>query len=151
MALSSLVSYWLLLWERKAENGVQAVAAIVIMVPFLIPGLAPYILSTLTKTDLPTTDVDLPPAILMTLVIIVALAVTFGYYKPQIMSRLGLARDSLAEFDELLVAAWRQGIALLDRVSKIILRIEVLLQGQHYMGWALFTALVGVVIILLGT
>lgn len=151
LALSSLVSYWLLLWERKAENGVQAVAAIVIMVPFLIPGLAPYILSTLTKTDLPTTDVDLPPAILMTLVIIVALAVTFGYYKPQIMSRLGLARDSLAEFDELLVAAWRQGIALLDRVSKIILRIEVLLQGQHYMGWALFTALVGVVIILLGT
>ena len=151
MALSSLVSYWLLLWERKAENGVQAVAAIVIMVPFLIPGLAPYILSTLTKTDLPITDVDLPPAILMTLVIIVALAVTFGYYKPQIMSRLGLARDSLAEFDELLVAAWRQGIALLDRVSKIILRIEVLLQGQHYMGWALFTALVGVVIILLGT
>ncbi len=151
LALSSLVSYWLRLWEQKAESGVQAVAAVLIMVPFLIPGLAPFILSTLTKTALPAADLDRPPAILMTLVIVVILAVSFGYYKRQIMNRLGLAPDSLGEFAELLVAAWSGGAALLDRGSKVILRVEVLLQGQHYMGWALFTAVVGVVIILLGT
>lgn len=150
LALSSLVSYWLQLWEQKAESGIQAVAAIVIMVPFLIPGLAPFILSTLTKTELPAADLDRPLAILMTLVIVVVLAGSFGYYKRQIMNQIGLTADSFGEYAELLAAAWSWETALLDRVSKIILRVEVLLQGQHYMGWALFTALVGVVIILLG-
>ena len=151
LALSSLVNYWLLLWQQKSENGLQAVAAIVIMVPFLVPGLAPFILSTLTKTELPAAHLAQSSAVLLILMIILGLTVGFGYYKRQIMNRLGLAPDSLAEFAELMVAAWLGGTAWLDRVGKLILRVEVLLQGQHYIGWALFTALVGFVIILLGT
>ena len=151
LALSGLVQYWLLVWQGQDENGVQAVAGTVIMVPFLIPVLAPFILSALTQTELPSVDLKLSSPIFIASIIVAGLAIGGGYFKPQIMSRLKLSSESFTEFAGLLTLAWRWGATSLDWLAKLSLRVEVLLQGQHYMGWALFTALVGVVVILLGT
>jgi hypothetical protein len=119
------------------------------MVPFLIPGLGPLILSTLTRTELPPANFEQTPRVLAVLIVTIVGGVGLGYFRSQIIARLKISSTGLADFAGLswLLPWWA---ALLDGVGKFVLRIRVILEGQHYIGWALFTALVGVLIILLG-
>ncbi len=151
LALSGLVRYWQMVWHGTDANGIQGVAGIVIMVPFLIPGLAPFVLSTLTKTELPGADVNQSVNVLLMVVTVVVAALALGYFRPQIMGRLRLSPESQTKVTRIFEAIWAWGTDAVKWVGTVMLRVEVLLQGQHYMGWALFTALVGVVIILLRT
>jgi hypothetical protein len=150
LALSGLVRYWLILWQGDEHNEQRSMVGIVAMVPFLIPGLAPLILSTLTRTDLPSANFEQTPRVFVILIITIVGAVGLGYFRPQLITRLKISSAALAEFAKLgwLLPWWA---VLLNWVGKFVLRIRVILEGQHYMGWALFTALVGVLIILLGT
>jgi len=149
LALSGLGRYWRLVWQGVRENGQQAVASVIIMVPFLIPGLAPLILATITGTDLGASNFELPGSVLLTVVLVIAGAAGLAYYRSHLIDRLNLSpalpggRLNLAW----LRTPWEK--PLLD-IGKFALRVEVFLEGQHYMGWALFTALVGVLIIFLG-
>ncbi len=61
-----------------------------------------------------------------------------------LLNRLNLS-PHLAQPDRLLL--W--GDAVLSQTGKLLLRVNVVLEGQHYLGWALLTALVGGLIILL--
>ena len=151
LALSGLVRYWQMVWHGADANGIQGVAGIVIMVPFLIPGLAPFVLSTLTKTELPGADVSQSVNVLLTVVTVLVAALALAYFRPQIMGRLRLSPESHTQVTRVFEAMWDWGTDAVKWVGTVMLRVEVLLQGQHYMGWALFTALVGVVIILLRT
>jgi hypothetical protein len=152
LALSGLVGYWLLMWQGANRVGRQAVAGAVIMVPFLIPGLAPFILSTMTRTELPAADFNQPVFVFIAFAVVVAGAIGLGYFKTQIMSRLNISPASLTE---LVYPRWiwwySRGEKLLNIGGKSILRIVVFLEGQHYIGWAFFTALVGILIIFLRT
>ena len=73
------------------------------------------------------------------------------YYKPALMNRFNtLAAIHWPVSAPLLwLAGW--GDTLSSRTGKLILRVNVILEGQHYIGWALLTALVGGLIILLQT
>jgi hypothetical protein len=150
LTLSGLVRYWLMLWQGDDQNERRSMVGIVIMVPFLIPGLAPLILSTLTRTNLPPANFDQAPQVFIALLVAIVGAVGLGYFRPQLITRLRISSPVVAEFAGLgwLLPWWA---ALLNWLGKFILRIRVILEGQHYLGWALFTALVGVLIILLGT
>lgn len=150
LALSGLVRYWLILWQGDEHNEQRSMVGIVAMVPFLIPGLAPLILSTLTRTNLPSANFAQTPRVFVVLTVTIVAAVGWGYFRPQLIRRLKISSAPLAEFAKLgwLLPWWA---VLLNWVGKFVLRIQVILEGQHYMGWALFTALVGVLIILLGT
>jgi hypothetical protein len=150
LTLSGLFRYWLMLWQGNDQNERRLIVGIVVMVPFLIPGLAAMILSTLTQTNLPLTSFDQAPAVFIVWLITIVGAVGLGYFRPQLITRLRISSTAVAEFAGLgwLLPWWA---ALLNWLGKFILRIPVILEGQHYLGWALFTALVGVLIILLGT
>jgi hypothetical protein len=149
LALSGLASYWLMNWPGSHPDDKQATAAVVILTPFLIPGLAPFMLGIVTKTKLPAVDFVQPPGVFLAVAVVVAGAVGLGYFRPQLMRRLKISAATLVDWVNL---SWLQPWSenSLSRGSKLVLRVEVFLQGQHYLGWALFTAVVGVLVILLG-
>ena len=60
--------------------GQQAVAGVVIMVPFLIPGLSPFILTTIAKTKLPAANFDQPLPVLVAIAASVIGAVALGFF-----------------------------------------------------------------------
>ena len=126
-------------------------AGSVIMVPFLIPGLAPFIFSTITKTELPTDDFEQSASVYVVMLIVMAGAGALGFFRPQLMERLHLPPTVETEIRHLVEVMGSRLETLFSWGGKSVLRVEVILQGQHYMGWALAMALVGVVIILLGT
>jgi len=150
LVLSSLVRYWLILWQGNEQSERRSMVGIMAMVPFLIPGLAPLILSTLARTNLPSASFEQSPRVWVALLVTLVGAVGLGYFRSQVITRLSIPATGLADFAGLgwLLPWWA---AWLDWVGKFVLRVRVILEGQHYIGWALFVALVGVLIILLGT
>lgn len=150
LVLSGLVRYWLLLWQGDEQSERRSMVAIVVMVPFLIPGLAPLILATLTRTNLPPANFQQEAAIIGALAVTILGGLGLGYFRPTLLSRLKVNPSLLADFAGLgwLLPWWA---AWLNWLGRFILRIRVVLEGRHYMGWALFTALVGILIILLGS
>lgn len=149
LALSGLGRYWRLVGQGVRENGQQAVASVIIMVPFLIPGLAPLILTTITRMDMDAALFELPGDVLLTMAVVIAGAAGLAYYRSQILELLNLSPVLLMDRLKLtwLQTSWE---TTWQAISKFALRVEVFLEGQHYMGWALLTALVGVLIIFLG-
>jgi hypothetical protein len=158
-ALSGLVRYWLLLWRDNGDGSLNArprmrlissAAGIVAMVPFLIPGLAPLVFSAIARAELPSVELAHSISTLVPIVAIVVGAVGLGYFRPQIIAWLKTSPSAWAEFLRLRwLLFW--GDKSLSRASKFALRVNVILEGQHYMGWVLFTALVGTLIIILRT
>jgi hypothetical protein len=157
LALSGLVRYWLILWSEadsapvKTHTSAQSLAsaaAIVAAVPFLIPGLAPLILSVIMKTEWPAINLGQSTAALIIIAITVAGAIGLGHFRPQILNRVQVSPSTLAEWVQLgWLLHWLD--KMLNQVGKMVLRVNVILEGQHYIGWALFTALVGGLIIIL--
>jgi hypothetical protein len=78
----------------------------------------------------------------------VAGAIGLGYFRPLIFNRAQISPSILAEFVQLgWLLHWLE--KMLNQTGKMVLRVNVILEGQHYIGWALFTALVGSLIIIL--
>jgi hypothetical protein len=147
-ALTGLVRYWLILWQGDEINSRRSMVGIVVMVPFLIPLFGPFILATLTETDLAAMPLSPSPVELAVFAILIFGAVGLGYFRTQIMASLKTpARIAGMVRLEWLLNRWRR---LLDWFGRSMLRIPVILEGQHYIGWAVFIALIGALIILLG-
>lgn len=150
LAFSGLVRYWLTLWQGDEINERRSIVSIVVMVPFLIPGLAPLVLATITKTEIPPANFNQPPAVWLALVITLVAGFGLEYLRPRVLTRLGLPAAELAEWVNLeWLFSGLQGV--FNHFGKFVLRVWVILEGQHYIGWALLTALVGVLVILLST
>jgi hypothetical protein len=108
------------------------------------------ILAALIKADLPVTDFNQPLVVWIAIIVTVAGAAVLGYFRDRLASWLPLSPVGLAEFVRLRwLIIWLE--QPLNKAGKLLLRVRVILEGQHYMGWALFTALIGALIILLGT
>ncbi|MFN8458569.1 MAG: hypothetical protein U0401_28605 [Anaerolineae bacterium] len=150
LAFSGLIRYWFTLWQGDEINERRSLVSIVVMVPFLIPGLALLVLSTMTKTELPPADFNQPLAVWLALLTTLVGAFGLEVLRPRWLSGLGLSAPELAEWvnlDWLLIGLER----MLNHLGKFVLRLWVIVEGQHYLGWALLTALVGVLVILLST
>jgi hypothetical protein len=156
-ALSGLIRYWLVLWQGKQDTSpetrptawnISLAAGIVAMVPFLIPGLAPLILSAIAKIELPPPN--FAPSILIVTAMAAMGAIGLGYFREPIIERLKVSSSTLTKLVRLhWLLDW--GEQSLSGGSKLILRVNVILEGRHYLGWVLFTALVGALIIILRT
>lgn len=148
LAFSSLYRYWLLLWTGTDRDGRRSVAATILMVPFLLPGLAAFILGLMTQSDIASADLEQPFSVFATGVVMVAGAIGFGYYRAELLRYLPISPADLTELLHLrwFLYGWTE---TLQWASKATLRLRVFLEGQHYLGWALFTALVGALIIFL--
>jgi hypothetical protein len=148
LAFSSLARYWLMLLGGSEVNSRRSVVGIVMMVPFLSPGLGPLILSTITETNLSASHIEAPARIVFITLFMIIAAACLGYFRNQITNQLKIPVKTLVG---LLYLNWLLGWGqiLLGWIGVSILRIRVILEGQHYMGWALFIALIGALIILL--
>jgi hypothetical protein len=69
-------------------------------------------------------------------------------YREKLLLKLNLSTSSLIEFAQL-QWFWSQSADWLGRAGKLILRMNVVLEGQHYVGWAIFATIIGALIILL--
>jgi len=152
LAMSGLARYWLELRHNENNSDPQsylfpAIAAVVAAVPFLIPGLAPLILSSIIQTDFPSN----PDTLLLTLILVAittAGAIGLGYFRTQIITRLNISPEAWIKiFDLQWLLIWTE--KGLNQIGKLVLRVNVIFEGQHYFGWALFTALVGTLIVIL--
>ncbi len=148
LALSALLRYWVAVGQGDKKDGRRSGVAILVMVPFLVPGLGPFILSTLIHRDLATADLDQPAWVLVALAGSIIGAIGLDYFRPKIVARLRISPSALAELGYLYWLVPRL-VKWADRISKSLLRTQVVVEGQHYMGWALFIAIVGALIILL--
>jgi hypothetical protein len=143
LALSSLVTYWLILSRGTELNFRRSVASILAMVPFLTPGLGPLILSAMINTDLSLFSIEGSLAVIGMMIVLVLAAAGLGYFR----SRLTLASEILPRWLRL-ERTFYDMERLLDGLSRSLLRVRVILEGQHYLGWAIFTALVGALVII---
>jgi hypothetical protein len=147
-ALSGLVRYWSILWQGNERNIRRSTAGIVAMVPFLTPLLGPLALSAITRTDLsPLGEVQAVTA-WPAVVVIIVVALGLDHYRNQIINRVAIPVETVLEAFQL-HRPLRWGETGLNQVGKILLRTRVTFEGQHYLGWAFFVALVGILVILL--
>ena len=148
LALSGLVYYWFILINGNERSNRRSVVGIIAMVPFLTPGLGPFILSAVADINMSAVNLYNPSEAVAVLMSIAVLAVVLGYYKDAIVTRLNIPVDFVVKGAQLgwLINGFETGF---DWIGRSVLRVEVVLEGQHYIGWGIFTALVGTLIILL--
>jgi hypothetical protein len=152
LAMSGLTRYWLKLRAGENQPDPQphlptTMAAFVAAVPFLVPGLAPLLLANVTQAAAGSnTD-----RISLALIIIAGTtlgAIGLGYFRPQLITRANIPPAVLSRiFDLQWLLLWTE--KTLKQMGKVVLRVNVILEGQHYIGWALCTALVGTLIVIL--
>ena len=148
LALSGLVRYWFTLARGDEMNSWWSTIGLVAMVPFLTPGLGTYIFSALTQSDLSIASLDLSVAAITISIIEPVIGSFLGYFRYSIIDRLRIPTDTVIHIARL---GWllQWGQIVFREIGKFGLRIRVILEGQHYVGWAIFTALVGALVILL--
>jgi hypothetical protein len=152
-AMSSLTRYWFNLWRGESSacqqpNLIPAITATIAAVPFLVPGLGLFILQSIMQVDFPMPGSGEIASTLLFLTLTTLGAIGLGYSRTRLITRFNLPDATLTNTLELnWLLTWTE--KLLSRAGKFILRVSVILEGQHYIGWALFTALVGSLIIIL--
>lgn len=149
LAVSGLIFYWRGLVSGQEQNLRRSMVGIIAMVPFLTPGLGPFILFSMVSPAHALFDFQVPAAVIAVMVGVLVLAAVLGYYRPQLQARLtfGPAAAFVAQTSSQDVLRWAERLFYL--ISRMILRLQLVLEGQHYMAWAMFVALVGMIIILL--
>lgn len=148
LALSGLVRYWFTLARGDEMNSWWSTIGIVAMVPFLTPGLAPFIFSGLTQSDLSLASLQLSVAAVAISIIEPIIGSLLGYFRYSIIDRLRLPTETVIQVASLnWLPFWGQ--IFFREIGKVGLRIRVVIEGQHYVGWAIFMALVGALVILL--
>ena len=148
LAFSGLVRYWFTLAGGDETNSWWSTIGILAMVPFLTPGLGPFIFSALTQSNLSISQVELSIGAVAITIIVPVIGSLLGYFRREIIERLHIPTRMVVAIASL---AWLPGWGqiLFKEAGKFGLRVRVILEGQHYMGWAIFTALVGALVILL--
>ena len=150
LALSSLVRYWLALWQGQNGNRRRLTIGVIVMVPFLLPGLAPFVLSRITLVERSTYDLEKSAAVFVMMIALLLGALMLGNYRESIKDRLKISSEMLTTLTDPRWV-WHQSGRWLRQTGDVLLRMDVVLEGQHYIGWAIFVALVGVLVILLRT
>jgi len=145
LAFSSLAEYWLILSRGdEVVNYRRTAVGFIGAVPFLVPILGPTLVSSISD------GIEVSPAFVSILinVVIVTGAVALAYSRADILSRLNIPTQFITEIAQLhWCLSW--GESSLNYFSKGVLRLRITLEGQHYLAWAMFAALIGAIIILL--
>ncbi len=152
LVLSGLVGFWREIWHEKDTPRLgYSVAGIVVMVPFLIPGLGTFIFASFTGAAF-APNFSASNWLTGWGALVMAMALPLGYFAPSIKTWLEPVVGAIIPVSTL---SLDDGLLWLEnkfsRLGKIVLRIEAWLEGQHYLGWALLVAIIGLIIFFLGT
>ncbi len=127
----------------------RLVGAALVCIPFLIPVLGPRLLLTTFPyaSPAPVPDRSIGGAGLG-LVGSLLWAFFLGYGRPHLLNLIPWPADTLARVLRLHWLLRRMGRAL-DTVARVLLRVRALIEGEHYLAWAILFALgIGLVIVL---
>jgi hypothetical protein len=114
-------------------------------IPFLVPVLGPRLVA-----DIPATSVYGPVSLspLLGLVGSLLWALFLGYGRQRLLDAAPFSRRSLVKVLRLGWLLRSLGYAL-DMLGRVLLRIQVVIEGEHYLAWAILLALgLGLVILL---
>jgi hypothetical protein len=148
LAFTVIIGFWKNLWQDENGNRRRLIVDVVVMVPFLLPGLGLFIVERITQLTLPRADSEKIIFTLIMLFVVMVGALALHSYREKLLLKLNLSTSSLIEFAQL-QWFWSQSADWLGRAGKLILRMNVVLEGQHYVGWAIFATIIGALIILL--
>ncbi len=148
LAFGGLVHYGLSMRQEADRDNRRSAVGLLASVPFLIPVVAPLLLGAVAHTPLPAATLAQPGPVLAATLLPVVGGGLLGYFYPRIIAWFRLSPLALAEWARLeWLGAW--AAVQLNRLAKGVLRIQVMIEGQHYLGWALFVGLMSGLIILL--
>jgi hypothetical protein len=146
-ALSVLYPYWRGLFRdgpREAVKVWRPLGAALAAIPFLIPVVGPRLLPIFTPlisgfTHLPTFG---PHSLSAALGLIGSLLWAFflGYGRRRLLDTLPFSRAALISALHLGWPLRRLGQAL-DTLSRLLLRVHAVMEGAHYLAWAILLAL----------
>jgi len=158
IALSSLLIYWQMLVHEaklplmKGNNSPTfyqhrwPLLAIFLITLFLTPGIAQLLIFIMLEMTVSVLNFNQPVRIFVAMGLPLFAAIGFGYYRPEIIAQLKITPPILTQIARL---EWLTQLTHpLDQLGKLILRVWVILEGQHYIGWALFTALAGILAVI---
>ena len=142
-ALSVLYRYWQLLFHDASprETGIwHPLGATVAAVPFLVPVVGPRLLSLLVPPQ--SVAVSAMPSAMGAwagLAGPVLWALFLGYGRHWLLNPLLLWRQGLMGWLRL---GWlaRCGARALDTLSRVLLRVRAIIEGEHYLAWAILLA-----------
>jgi len=148
LAFSGLFSYWQATWHGETKQTPFSIGATFIaLIPFLLPVGGSYIILAIAQIEGVLLPLQQPINLFVALGITWLIGGGLAYYQTDIISRAPLLP---ALFYPL---ATPQGGAYLfrawDYIGKVMLRVQVVLEGRHYLGWTFLIALMGALIILL--
>lgn len=148
-ALSALYRYWQRFNQDKQqiESGAWLVlGAALASIPFLIPVLGPR----LPWVGAPPALAIAPPLLSTSVGLVGALLWAFflGYGRRRLLAVMPVSPHTLARTLHL---AWLLGGLgrALDKLGRFFLRIRTVIEGEHYLAWAILLALALVLVILL--
>jgi hypothetical protein len=126
----------------------RLLGATVVCIPFLIPVLGPRLLSSAAPSALPAAVLStFPWSASMGLVGSLLWAFFLGYGRRRLLSSLLVSRYVLMNF--LRVGWLLRGLGYaLDTLGRILLRTRAVIEGEHYLGWAILLALGAVLVVL---
>lgn len=133
--------------DEVSSSPTVGVAGWVAMIPFLIPGLGPISWRFVTQTGERMINFDYSASVYIAVGLSWLIALGLGYFQTDILARL---QWSPGVFSHWLTLRWvSQFSQVMNRVAKMPLRLQIILEGQHYLGWMMFVALVGTLTLLL--
>jgi len=138
-ALSVLYRYWRLLLQREAAGQPRAwqlLAAGLAALPWLIPLLAEQVLASVSPTTLASGDMHIGLVEGFSLAGVWLWLVFLGYGRDWLLSLVALPRPRLSDW---LRAGWLTGkiAQLLDVIGRVVLRARAVVEGEHYLAWAI--------------
>jgi hypothetical protein len=117
-------------------------------IPFLIPVLGPRLLSSVAHSALPAAVLSpFPLSASLGLVGSLLWAIFLGYGRRRLLASLPASRYAL--MNVLRVGWLLRGLGYaLDMLGRILLRTRAVIEGEHYLGWAILLALGATLVIL---
>jgi len=149
-ALSVLYRYWRTAWQPANGSPVMAnrvVAASLAALPFLLPFIGRHLWLATAAAEQNTKAMAVGLGGWIGLGGAFLWALFLGYSQPLVLRRLPLGRKVLLRWLRLEPVA-EVCLAVLSFIGKVLLRLRVVFEGEHYLAWAVLSAVIGILLVL---
>ncbi len=156
IALSILYQYWTQLLSLSAKTNERNLwAALILTIPFLIPGVASVMFEAITGVSVNLDEAtnivfNATNALWTTLMLglVWVLAILLGQEHHHIWPFVDRARQTQLT-TESLSHLWHSIQSVAKALAHFILRLKLILEGPHYLGWVLLIGLAGFLVMVL--
>jgi len=148
LAFSALFAYWRYLLSRPEKTETALQTALLLTIPFLLPGLAGLVFGVITGLPFEAAGGEASAGGAAPLAMVWGLAAALGWGRRAILRGLRLQPPALATGLSL-GWLWPPLQRLADAFDRGLLRLKAVLEGEHYLGWAFLLTLTGILVVIL--